>query len=70
MRIVMLLALALPSLVAATGVAQEAGEKVVSIGLAADHAIQHSKLTLPGGTPFHLKAHITNAVASATPPKR
>lgn len=44
--------------------AQEARDKVVSIGEAADHAVQQSKLTLAGGAPFHLKAHITNAGAA------
>jgi hypothetical protein len=52
---------ALLSLLAATLVAQEAGDKIVSIGQAADHAVQQSKLTLAGGVPFHLKAHIANA---------
>jgi hypothetical protein len=63
MRIWRLLCLALPSLLAVTLVAQEAGDKVVSIAQAADHAVQQSKLTLTGGTPFHLKAHIANAGA-------
>lgn len=58
-----LLCLALLSLLAATLGAQQGRDKVVSIGQAADHAIQQSKLTLAGGTPFHLKAHITNAGA-------
>lgn len=62
----LLLSLALLSLLAVTVRAQEAGDKVVSIGQAADHAIQQSKLTLAGGTPFHLKAHIANA-GSAKP---
>ena len=31
----------------------------MSIGQAADHAVQQSKLTLAGGAPFHLKAHIS-----------
>jgi hypothetical protein len=44
-------------------VAQEAGDRVVSIAQAADHAVQQSKLTLVGGTPFHLKAHMANAGA-------
>lgn len=48
-------------LLAVTLVAQEAGDKVVSISHAADHAVQQSKLTLPGSAPFHLKAHIANA---------
>jgi hypothetical protein len=65
-----LLCLALLSLLAVSVMAQEAPDKVISIGEAADHAIQQSKLTLAGGVPFHLKAHITNAVANATPPKR
>jgi outer membrane biosynthesis protein TonB len=63
MRIWRLLYLALFSLLAVTVVAQEAGDKVVSIGQAADHAVQQSKLTLAGGAPFHLKAHIANAGA-------
>ena len=62
----LLLSLALLSLLAVTVRAQEAGDKVVSIGQAADHAVQQSKLTLPGGTPFHLKAHIANT-GSAKP---
>jgi hypothetical protein len=37
--------------------AQEDGRQV-SIGEAVEHALQQSKLTMPGGTPFHLKAHI------------
>lgn len=53
--------LALFSLLALTAMAQEAGDKVVSISQAADQAVQQSKLTLAGGTPFHLKAHIANA---------
>jgi len=61
MKIRLLPCLAFFSLLAATVVAQEAGDKVVSIGQAADNAVQQSKLTLAGGVPFHLKAHITNA---------
>ena len=61
MRTWLLLLLTLFSLPALTAVAQEAGDKVVSIAEAADHAVQQSKLTLAGGAPFHLKAHITNA---------
>src|SRR6478736_2245040 len=53
--------LAFLSLLAVTVAAQEAGDKVVSIGQAVDNAVQQSKLTLAGGVPFHLKAHITNA---------
>lgn len=52
--------LVLLSLVAANVVAQEAGDKIVSIAQAADHAVQQSKLTLAGGVPFHLRAHIAN----------
>ena len=37
--------------------AQEDGRQV-SIGEAVEHALQQSKLTAAGGTPFHLKAHI------------
>ena len=37
--------------------AQEDGRQV-SIGSAVEHALQQSKLTAPGGAPFHLKAHI------------
>src|SRR5882724_7143900 len=58
------LSLALLSLLAVTVGAQETSDKVVSIGQAADHAVQQSKLTLTGGTPFHLKAHIANAGAT------
>jgi hypothetical protein len=50
-------------LLAATVMAQEDQGKVVSVGEAADHAVQQSKLTLPGGTPFHLKAHIASSGA-------
>jgi hypothetical protein len=64
MRTWRLQCLALLSLLALTAGAQEAGDKVVSIAQAADHAVQQSKLTLAGGTPFHLKAHITNAGTS------
>jgi hypothetical protein len=48
---------------AATMRAQEDQGKVVSVGEAADHAVQQSKLTLAGGTPFHLKAHIASSGA-------
>jgi len=58
------LSLALLSLLAVTVEAQETSDKVVSIGQAADHAVQQSKLTLDGGTAFHLKAHIANAGAT------
>jgi len=40
---------------------QEDQGKTLSISEAVDHAVQQSKLTLPGGTPFHLKAHIAPA---------
>jgi hypothetical protein len=62
MRSGLLLSLTLLSL--PTVSAQEPRDKVVSIGQAADHAVQQSKLTLAGGTPFHLKAHIANAGAA------
>ena len=52
--------LTLFSLLVLTAVAQEAGDKIVSVAQATDHAVQASKLTLPGGVPFHLKAHIAN----------
>jgi len=55
--LVLLLLLALPLM------AQEAGDKVVSIAQAVDNAVQQSKLTLAGNAPFHLKAHITNSGA-------
>ncbi|HSK44567.1 MAG TPA: hypothetical protein VLA83_11850 [Candidatus Binatia bacterium] len=61
MTILRPLCLALVSLLAVSAVAQEARDKVVSISQATDHAVQQSKLTLPGAAPFHLKAHITNA---------
>jgi outer membrane biosynthesis protein TonB len=63
MRTWRLLSLVLLSLLAASLAAQEAGDKVVSIAQAADHAVQQSKLTLAGGAPFHLKARITNTGA-------
>jgi len=61
MRNWQLLCLALFSLLTLTAMAQEAGDKVVSISQAADQAVQQSKLTLAGGVPFHLKAHIASA---------
>ena len=60
MMIRRLFCVVLLSLVSVSAVAQEAGDKIVSIAQAADHAVQESKLTLAGGVPFHLKAHITN----------
>ena len=50
-------------LLSTTMMAQEDQGKIVSVGEAADHAVEQSKLTLPGGTPFHLKAHIASAGA-------
>ena len=61
MSLLRLFCLALFFLLALTAMAQEAGDKVVSIAQATDHAVQESKLTLAGGVPFHLKAHIANA---------
>src|SRR6185437_7579269 len=58
-----LLCLALFSLLVLTAMAQEAGDKVVSISQATENAVQQSKLTMAGGTPFHLKAHIANTGA-------
>jgi hypothetical protein len=58
------LCFAVLALLAATVMAQEDQGKVVSVAEAADHAVQQSKLTLPGGTPFHLKAHIASSGAS------
>src|ERR1700745_1588650 len=55
------LCFAVLALLAATVLAQEDQGKVVSVGEAADHAVQQSKLTLAGGTPFHLKAHIASS---------
>ncbi|HEV8492419.1 MAG TPA: hypothetical protein VGR76_09105, partial [Candidatus Angelobacter sp.] len=54
------------AMLAATVMAQNEDEqgKVVSVAEAAEHAVQQSKLTLPGGTPFHLKAHIASSGAS------
>jgi len=63
MRSRLRLCLAVLVLLAATVMAQEDQGKIVSVGEAADHAVQQSKLTLPGGTPFHLKAHIANSGA-------
>jgi hypothetical protein len=60
MNLLRLFCLALFSLLALTAIAQEDGDKVVSIAQATDHAVQESKLTLAGGVPFHLKAHIAN----------
>jgi hypothetical protein len=64
MNICLSLFLVLLSLPVATLGAQETKDEVVSIGQAADHAVQQSKLTLAGGIPFHLKAHITSGSAA------
>jgi len=45
--------------------AQEAGRQV-SMAQAVEHALEQSRLTVPGGTPFHLKAHIA-ATSAARP---
>lgn len=55
--------LALFFLLAVALTAQEAGDKIVSIAQATENAVQQSKLTLAGGAPFHLKAHIANTGA-------
>jgi len=54
------LGLVLVSLLAMPLMAQEAGDKVVSIAQAVDNAVQQSRLTLADGAPFHLKAHINS----------
>lgn len=46
--------------------AQEAG-KQITISEAVEHALQQSKLTVAGGKPFHLKAHI--AASGKTQPE-
>jgi hypothetical protein len=38
--------------------AQEQTRRQVTMAQAVDHALEQSKLTVPGGTPFHLKARI------------
>ena len=38
--------------------AQEEAGKQVTVAQAVEHALEQSKLTAPGGKPFHLKAHI------------
>jgi len=63
MRIRRPLYFAVLALLAATAMAQEDQGKVVSVGEAADQAVQQSKLTLAGGAPFHLKAHIAGSGA-------
>jgi hypothetical protein len=59
-----LLCLAVLAMLATTLMAQEDQGKVVSVAQAAEHVVQQSKLTLTGGTPFHLKAHIANSGAA------
>ena len=63
MRSRIALCLAVLAMLAATAMAQNEDEqgKVVSVGEAAENAVQQSKLTLAGGTPFHLKAHIASS---------
>src|SRR6478752_8272529 len=51
------------ALLTTTLMAQEEPGKIISVGDAAEHAVQQSKLTLAGGTPFHLKAHIAGSGA-------
>jgi hypothetical protein len=63
MKMWRVLGLVLVSLLAVSATAEEAGDKVVSIAQAVDNAVQQSRLTLAGGAPFHLKAHITNSGA-------
>jgi len=63
MRVRRPLYFAVLALLAATAMAQEDQGKIVSVGEAADQAVQQSKLTLAGGTPFHLKAHIAGSGA-------
>ena len=60
MRVCLLLCLGLLSWPTAGRMAQEDQGKVISIGQAADHALEQSKLTVAGGAPFHLRARITN----------
>ena len=67
MRLWLLLCLGLLSWPAVGWTAQEDQGKVISIGQAADHAVEQSKLTVAGGTPFHLKAHITNTANAGAP---
>jgi hypothetical protein len=55
------LCFAVLALLAATVMAQEDQGKIVTVSEAADHAVQQSKLTLAGGTPFHLKAHVASS---------
>jgi hypothetical protein len=63
MRSPLPLCFAILALSAVTVMAQQDQGKLVSVGEAADHAVQQSKLTLPDGTPFHLKAHIASSGA-------
>ncbi|HEX3091634.1 MAG TPA: hypothetical protein VHW72_03360 [Candidatus Angelobacter sp.] len=63
MRSPLPLCFAILALSTVTVMAQQDQGKLVSVGEAADHAVQQSKLTLPDGTPFHLKAHIASSGA-------
>ncbi|HET9838363.1 MAG TPA: energy transducer TonB [Candidatus Angelobacter sp.] len=57
-----LLALLLPG----AGYGQEEPGKQISMSQAVGHALEQSQLTLPGGRPFHLKAHIAATDAKKT----
>jgi hypothetical protein len=61
----MLRTIFLLALFAAPGLRAQEGRQV-SMAEAVEQALQQSKLTLPGGTPFHLKAHIA-ATGAARP---
>jgi len=63
MRSPLPLCFAILALSTVTVMAQQDQGKLVSVGEAADLAVQQSKLTLPDGTPFHLKAHIASSGA-------
>ncbi|HEY1940331.1 MAG TPA: hypothetical protein VGJ33_20555 [Candidatus Angelobacter sp.] len=56
--------IALFSIAAAALPSQKDQGKIVSIGQAAEQAVQLSKLTVDGGTPFHLKANIARTTNS------
>ncbi|MBZ5509154.1 MAG: hypothetical protein LAO78_27150 [Acidobacteriia bacterium] len=53
-----LLCITLLALLSARVPAQEDQGRTMSLGEAAEHAVQQSKLAVAGGAPFHLKAHI------------
>jgi outer membrane biosynthesis protein TonB len=59
-RMLMLAALSPVATYAQTAPADNATEKTISIGEAAQNAVKQSQLTLEGSSPFHLKATITN----------